>query len=150
MTPMKKHAPKRKPKLQDVAESLLRSAGQLRYASHQLSLAAEQQTASATAWAECARKIHAAVERLKRPARPVRAKEGPEMSNSPANEGSTSLPAADAPREVCFTYLDYLELRAWEFRKFRAMPPITEEEIAAVDWKAVLRKLTELAAQPES
>ena len=72
------------------------------------------------------------------------------MSNSPASEGSTSLPAAGAPRAVCFTYLDYLELRAWEFRKFRGMPPITEEEIATVDWKAVLGRLKDLAAQPDN
>ena len=41
-----------------------------------------------------------------------------------------------------FTYLDYLELRAWEFEKFRSMPPLTDEEIAAVDWEALFRQLT--------
>ncbi len=71
------------------------------------------------------------------------------MSSRPASEGAGGPPAAGAPRTVSFTYLDYLELRAWEFSKFREMPPITEEEIAAVDWKAVLGKLTELAAQPD-
>jgi len=40
-----------------------------------------------------------------------------------------------------FTYLDYLELRAWEFEKFRSMPPLSDEEIAAVDWKSLFRQL---------
>ncbi len=83
---MKKHAPKRKLALQGVAESLLRSAGRLREASRQLSAAAEWQTASAAAWAECARKIRTAVERLKHSARTVRAKDGPKMSSIPASE----------------------------------------------------------------
>ena len=53
--------------------------------------------------------------------------------------GAAGRPSARATR---FTYLDYLELRAWEFEKFRSMPPLTDEEIAAVDWKALFRQLT--------
>jgi hypothetical protein len=33
-----------------------------------------------------------------------------------------------------FTYADYVELRGWEFDKFRDMPPITESELADTDW----------------
>ncbi len=33
-----------------------------------------------------------------------------------------------------FTYADYLELYGWEFDKFRQMPPITAEEVEAIDW----------------
>jgi hypothetical protein len=46
------------------------------------------------------------------------------------NEATRSLPV----RQVRFTYLDYLELRGWEFEKFRSMPAITQEEIDTVDW----------------
>jgi len=46
------------------------------------------------------------------------------------NEATGSLPV----RQVRFTYLDYLELRGWEFEKFRHMPAITQEEIEAVSW----------------
>lgn len=57
-------------------------------------------------------------------------------------EGRNSGPAPMLPvRSVRFTYLDYLELRAWEFRKFRFMPPIADEEIESVDWDALFSRL---------
>ena len=71
-------------------------------------------------------------------AKPAGPKEGPEMSASPANDGASRPPAARVAR---FTYLDYLELRAWEFEKFRCMPPITGEEIEAIDWKELTERL---------
>ncbi len=75
------------------------------------------------------------------------------MKGNPASQGAAGSPSAGASRTarpVRFTYLDYLELRAWEFRKFRAMPPITIAEIAALDWKEVTRRLVELAAEVEN
>ena len=57
-------------------------------------------------------------------------------SRKPHPDGRS--PAARAQR---FTYLDYLELRAWEFGKFRRLPPIRPEEIASVDWDALERSL---------
>lgn len=44
-------------------------------------------------------------------------------------------------REQRFNYADYLELRGWEFEKFREMPPLTEEEIVAVDWDGLFARL---------
>jgi len=69
----------------------------------------------------------------------------PIMEGSPAGE-----PAAgpEAPRAVCFTYLDFLELRAWEFVKFRGMPPITAQEIAAIDWGALCARVGREPLEP--
>lgn len=58
-----------------------------------------------------------------------------------AGHGSGGGAGPSAGRAVRFTYLDYLELRAWEFEKFRHMPPIAAEEIAAVDWDDLARRL---------
>lgn len=55
------------------------------------------------------------------------------------NEATRSLPV----RQVHFTYLDYLELRGWEFEKFRHMPAITQEEIDTVDWGALAARFAE-------
>ena len=44
---------------------------------------------------------------------------------------------------IRFTYLEYLEFAsAAEFRRFKAMPLITDEEIASVDMDALCRNLT--------
>ena len=54
----------------------------------------------------------------------------------PVGGGATdSLPV----RRTRFTYLDYLELRGWEFEKFRHLPTITREQIAAVNWPVLAR-----------
>ena len=54
----------------------------------------------------------------------------------PVGGGATdSLPV----RRARFTYLDYLELRGWEFEKFRHLPTITQEQIAAVNWPVLAR-----------
>ena len=53
------------------------------------------------------------------------------------NDATRFLPV----RHVRFTYLDYLELRAWEFEKFRCMPAITQEEIDTIDWEELARKV---------
>jgi hypothetical protein len=60
----------------------------------------------------------------------------------PMGGGATDSPPVGRSR---FTYLDYLELRGWEFEKFRGMPPISDQEIAAVDWPALAARF---AARP--
>lgn len=41
-----------------------------------------------------------------------------------------------------FTYLEFLEFSsAEEFRKFRGLGPVTQEEIASLDWQDLSRKL---------
>jgi hypothetical protein len=46
------------------------------------------------------------------------------------------------PRTGRFTYLEFLEFSsAEEFRKYRELGPVTEEEIASVDWHALSRNL---------
>jgi hypothetical protein len=55
------------------------------------------------------------------------------------NEATGSLPV----RRVDFTYLDYLELRGWEFEKFRRMPPISDDEIEAVDWQELASRFAD-------
>jgi hypothetical protein len=47
-----------------------------------------------------------------------------------------------------FTYADYLELRGWEFDKFRDMPPITDEELAGTDWAELAADLLGFASSP--
>ena len=58
---------------------------------------------------------------------------GPEGSGTGGE--AESFPAERARRRsgTRFTYLDYLELRAEEFKKFREMPPIADAEIEAFD-----------------
>ena len=40
-----------------------------------------------------------------------------------------------------FTYADYLELRGWEFDKFRSLPPIEDSEIDSVNWERLAADL---------
>jgi len=40
-----------------------------------------------------------------------------------------------------FNYADYVELRGWEFDKFRRMSPISEEELADVDLASLAARL---------
>lgn len=49
-------------------------------------------------------------------------------------------------REVSFTILEYMEFtNGAEFRKFRAMPPITHGEIATLDWRSLSEALLDSA-----
>jgi len=68
------------------------------------------------------------------------------IMESESTGGKSARP--DAPRAVRFTYLDFLELRAWEFAKFRGLPPITAEEIAAIDWDALCARVGREPLEP--
>jgi hypothetical protein len=136
---MKKPTP-RKPGLVSATESLLRSAGQLRAASRQLRAAARRQKKNAAAWAEVARKIRAAVEMM----RSGTPREAELMS--PENAWNAD-PVARGER--CFTYADYLELRGWEFEKFRNMPPISDDELASIEWDELFNEMLKPCGQPE-
>lgn len=62
-----------------------------------------------------------------------------------------NAPNADpvARRERGFTYADYLELRGWEFEKFRNMSPISDEELAAVNWDELFSEMLKPCGRPE-
>ena len=45
------------------------------------------------------------------------------------------------PESNPFNYLEYIEFRATEFKKFRQMPIITKEEVAKVDMDVLCEKL---------
>jgi hypothetical protein len=47
-----------------------------------------------------------------------------------------------------FNYADYLELFGWEFEKFRALPAITAEDLAAADIDALVERLYESTPDP--
>ncbi len=56
--------------------------------------------------------------------------------------GTETAVALPRPRPGRFTYLEFLEFSsAGEFRKYRELAPVTEEEIASVDWQELSRNL---------
>jgi len=57
----------------------------------------------------------------------------PEPGAHPEPEPRPRLKRRARHASGAFTYLDYLELRAEEFGKFREMPPISDEEIDSFD-----------------
>ena len=48
-----------------------------------------------------------------------------------------------------YTYSDYLELHGWEFDKFRNMPPISDREIAELDWDELAAEFFGLGGGPQ-
>ena len=54
-----------------------------------------------------------------------------------------------ARRSRRFSYADYVELRGWEFGKFRDLPAIDDEEVAATDWDDLAARLIVPCGEPE-
>ena len=51
--------------------------------------------------------------------------------------------APKRPEPVTFTYVEYLEFRYDEFKKFSQFPPITDYEIKSVDLDRLVERLQE-------